>query len=108
MLWQKKERIFSKWKERFFILTPNHLQGYAKCPISSKDLGSFLFKVVKASKNQKLCLTASLQVQLSSIEKMDLTEKKGYLTISLAVHKEGKILLRSSLGIREWFLVIKV
>ena len=49
-----------------------------------------------------------MQVDLSSIEKMDLTEKKGYLTIALTVHKEGKILMRSSLGIREWFLVIKV
>jgi hypothetical protein len=39
---------------------------------------------------------------------MDLTEKKGYLTIALSVHKEGRILMRSSLGIREWFLMIKV
>ena len=53
-------------------------------------------------------MTLSMQVQLSSIKKMDLTEKKGYLTIALAVHKEGKILLRSTLGIREWFLVITV
>ena len=45
---------------------------------------------------------------MSSISKMDLTEKKGYLTIALSVHKEGRILLRSSLGIREWFLMIKV
>ena len=52
--------------------------------------------------------SSNFQVALSSIEKMDLTEKKGYLTIALSVHKEGKILLRSSLGIREWFLVIKV
>ena len=48
------------------------------------------------------------QIQLSSISKMDLTEKKGYLTIALSVHKEGRILLRSSLGIREWFLMIQV
>ena len=39
---------------------------------------------------------------------MDLTEKKGYLTISLTVHKEGKILLRSTNGIQEWFHVITV
>jgi hypothetical protein len=88
MLWQKKERMFSRWKERFFILTPKHIQCYEKTPAHSSD--SVLF-----------------QVNLSSIEKMDLTEKKGYLTIALSVHKEGKILLRSSLGIREWFLVIK-
>ena len=45
---------------------------------------------------------------MSLLEKMDLTEKKGYLTIALSVHKEGRILIRSSLGIREWFLMIKV
>ena len=39
---------------------------------------------------------------------MDLTEKKGYLTIALTVHNEGKILLRSTIGIQEWFLVIIV
>ena len=39
---------------------------------------------------------------------MDLTEKKGYLTIAMTVHKEGKILLRSTVGIREWFHVITV
>jgi len=88
MLWQKKERIFSRWKERFFILTPKYIQCYEKSPVHSNDSSLF-------------------QVALSSIEKMDLTEKKGYLTIALSVHKEGKILLRSSLGIREWFLVIK-
>jgi len=88
MLWQKKERFFSRWKERFFILTPKHIQCFEKSPTHSND-------------------SALFQVQLSKIEKMDLTEKKGYLTIALSVHKEGKILLRSSLGIREWFLVIK-
>ena len=39
---------------------------------------------------------------------MDLTEKMGYLTIALTVHKEGKILLRSKNGIQEWFHVIMV
>ena len=35
-------------------------------------------------------------------------EKKGYLTISLSLVKDSPVLLRSSLGIREWFVVIKV
>ena len=33
---------------------------------------------------------------------MDVTES----TIALSVHNEGRVLLRSSLGIREWFLVM--
>ena len=39
---------------------------------------------------------------------MDLTEKKGYLTISLTVHKESSVLLRSTTGIQELFHVITV
>ena len=39
---------------------------------------------------------------------MELTEKKGYLTIAMTVHKEGKILLRSTIGIQEWFNAIMV
>jgi len=89
MLWQKKDRIFSRWKQRFFILTTKCLHCYEKCPKNTADISSLIF-----------------EVQLSSIEKMNLTEKKGYLTIALAVHKEGKILLRSTVGIREWFHVI--
>ena len=39
---------------------------------------------------------------------MDLTEKKGYLTIFRIVHKEGKILLRSTNGVQEWFHTITI
>ena len=47
-------------------------------------------------------------MNLSSIASMDLTEKKGYLTISLTVHKESNVLLRSTTGIQELFHVITV
>ena len=39
---------------------------------------------------------------------MELVDKRGYLTVSLALVKEGKILLRKPEGIREWFLLLKV
>ena len=35
-------------------------------------------------------------------------DKRGYLTVSLSVAREGKILLRKPEGIREWYEALKV
>ena len=101
--WQKKDRIFSRWKERFFILTAKCLDCYEKCPL--RNVQAPLFKVCPSSFSVQFI---DLQVKLSSIASMDLTEKKGYLTISLTMHKESNILLRSTSGIQELFHVIMV
>ena len=42
------------------------------------------------------------------VEEVELIDKKGYLTISLSLAKEGKILLRKPEGIREWYRDLKV
>ncbi len=41
------------------------------------------------------------------IEEVELLDKKGYLTVSLSLGKEGRILLRKPEGIREWHRTIK-
>ena len=52
---------------------------------------------------------AGLQVKLSNIENMDLTTKRGHLTIRLAVHKEThRVLLRSAQDTRVWFNMMMV
>ena len=30
LLWQQRDKIFSQWKERYFILTPDYLQCFKK------------------------------------------------------------------------------
>ena len=45
---------------------------------------------------------------MNSIESVELREKKGNVSVAISIHKEGKILLRNSIGIREWFIAIKV
>ena len=35
-------------------------------------------------------------------------DKKGYLTLSISLAKDGKVLLRKPEGIRDWFQDIKV
>ena len=39
---------------------------------------------------------------------MELVDKKGYLTLSITLAKDGKVLLRKPEGIRDWFEDIKV
>ena len=42
------------------------------------------------------------------VEEVELIDKKGYLTLSISLAKDGKILLRKPEGIRDWFEDIKV
>ena len=37
MLWQKKDRIFSRWRERFFMLTKDYLNCCEKNPQNTAD-----------------------------------------------------------------------
>ena len=47
-------------------------------------------------------------MELSEISDIFMTDKKGYITLSVSFKKEGKIMLRSSSGIQKWFSLIKV
>ncbi|XP_059087159.1 uncharacterized protein LOC131883662 isoform X2 [Tigriopus californicus] len=90
LLWQQRDKIFSRWKERFFILTPDYLQCFKKGSSRMTEMGGFIFKL-----------------KLAEIEEVELVDKKGYLTVALSFHKEGRMLLRKPEGIREWFQSIK-
>jgi len=90
LLWMNRDKIFSKWKERFFILNSSFLLCFKKEPTIVSDLGCLVFKMA-----------------LSSITKIDLTSSTGYLTVSVCSSRHGKILLRSTQGIRDWVLAIK-
>ena len=45
ILWQQRDKIFSRWKERFFILTPDYLQCYKKSASRISEMGGFIFKL---------------------------------------------------------------
>merc|ERR1719273_2516561 len=47
------------------------------------------------------------KVKLNHIESVELLDRRGYLTLSITVAKEGKMLLRKTEGIREWFQILK-
>ena len=42
------------------------------------------------------------------VENVELVDKRGYLTVSLTIAKEGKLLLRKPERIRDWFQLLKV
>jgi hypothetical protein len=47
-------------------------------------------------------------VPLCEVEGVELVERRGYLTLSLCLGRgEGRLLLRRTEGIREWFLLIQ-
>ena len=57
----------------------------------------------------QIFLQKFLQIKLSNLENMDLTTKKGHLTIKLLVHGDNcKYLLRSGHDTRHWFNMIMV
>ncbi|XP_040565523.1 uncharacterized protein [Lepeophtheirus salmonis] len=86
LLWQQRDKFFSRWKERFFILTKDYLNCFRKGSSKLTEMGGFIFKL-----------------KLTDIESVDLLDKRGYLTICINIVKEGKIYLRRPEGIKEWF-----
>ena len=92
LLWQQRDKLFSRWKERFFILTSDYLQCFKKGTSRITEMGGFIFKI-----------------RLSEIEGVELVDRKGYLTVSLALPRDhSRVLLRKPEGIREWFHSLKV
>jgi len=91
VLWQQREKRFSRWKERFFILTNDYLQCFRRGSSKLSEMGSFIFRI-------RLC----------EIEEVDLVERRGYLTLRILVKNEpGRLLLRKTDGIRKWYQLIQ-
>jgi len=90
LLWQQKDRFFSRWKERFFILTQDYLHCFKKESSRITEMGGFIFKC-----------------KLSEVEEVSLLNKRGYLTVSLTHSKDGKLYLRRHEGIKDWFNMIQ-
>ena len=45
LLWQQRDKLFSRWKERYFILTKDLLQCFKKETSKITEMGGFMFKV---------------------------------------------------------------
>ena len=45
VLWQQREKRFSRWKERFFILTNDYLQCFRRGTSKLSEMGTFIFRI---------------------------------------------------------------
>ena len=90
LLWQQRDKLFSRWKERYFILTKDLLQCFKKGTSRITEMGEFIFSI-----------------KLAEVESLELLDKRGYLTICLSMQREGKVYLRRTEGIREWYSAIR-
>lgn len=68
VLWQQRDKVFSRWKERFFLLTQDYLQAFKKSTNQMSEMGRFLFKL-KLSEVTRTSVKGNIGVNKSIVEK---------------------------------------
>ncbi|XP_055548818.1 putative uncharacterized protein DDB_G0289263 [Wyeomyia smithii] len=95
LLWQQRDRLFSRWKERYFILTRDYLNCFKRASGSGSekisDMGQFIFKI-----------------KLVDVEKVEWMNRRSYSAIGLLLGaREGRVLLRCEQGLEDWFELLE-
>jgi len=88
LLWQQRDRVFSRWRERLFFLTSESL---ISIDTEGRRLGDH----------------ACLEVPLVSVERVELEERRGRLTLLVVSRDEGRLLLRRGDGLRLWYAALR-
>lgn len=89
VMWIHRDRYFSRWKERFIVVTRDFLQCYKRVVTEASQMGPFIH-----------------QIRLSDIRRVVLEDRKGYLTLLLTIDKDDNLVLRRAENIREWYEII--
>ncbi|XP_018320731.1 uncharacterized protein LOC108733882 [Agrilus planipennis] len=92
LLWQQRDKLFSRWKERYFILTRDYLHCFRRASGADRisEMGQFLFKI-----------------KLVDVERVEWENKKTYSTVALILGRDGKIFLRAPDGLEDWFELLE-
>ncbi|XP_037958487.1 probable serine/threonine-protein kinase clkA isoform X2 [Teleopsis dalmanni] len=94
LLWQQRDRLFSRWKERYFVLTRDYLHCFKRASGSANerasDMGQFIFKV-----------------KLVDVEKVEWLNRRSYSAIGLLLGREGRVLLRCDDGLEDWYELLE-
>jgi len=85
LLWVQQDKLFSRWKERFIVLTSRYLQFFKKTTSRISEMGAFIMKI-----------------RLSDLSSVNLEDRRGYLTLVISSLKEGRLVVRKTEGIRDW------
>lgn len=112
LLWQQRDRLFSRWKERFFVLTQDYLNCFRKASDSGadriSDMGPFLFKVRLTWFPISDLIPHLIQVKLVDVDRVEWVNKKTYSVVILHLTREGRILLRAGRGLEDWYENLEV
>lgn len=92
LLWQQRDKLFSRWKERYFILTRDYLHCFRRASGADRisEMGQFIFKV-----------------KLIDVDRVEWENKKTYSTVALVLGRDGKIYLRAADGLEDWFELLE-
>ncbi|XP_026472391.1 uncharacterized protein LOC113376616 [Ctenocephalides felis] len=90
LLWQQRDRLFSRWKERYFVLTRDYLHCFKRCTSGASNMGEFIFKV-----------------KLVDVLSVQWLNRKSYSAVCLDVGREGRVLLRAAEGLEDWFELLE-
>ncbi|GLH12637.1 Uncharacterized protein GBIM_17353 [Gryllus bimaculatus] len=94
LLWQQRDRLFSRWKERYFILTRDYLHCFKRATGSAEnrisDMGQFIFKV-----------------KLVDVERVEWVNRRTYSAVVLTLGRDGRVLLRAAEGLEDWFELLE-
>merc|ERR1712014_15793 len=89
-LWVRRDNIFSKWKERFVLLTESRIFGFRTKPYKILSVDSLVF-----------------MFSLSKVTLVQPLEKKGELLLYLKCVNGETMLLRTVAGIVDWVSTLK-
>merc|ERR1712154_1306 len=85
VLWEQTDRLFSRWQEKFFVLTELSLHSFQRQASTWDSIGR-----------------AVSTTMLSDVGAVELTNKKGQLVLVLITRDKKATLLRQAEGIKEW------
>ncbi|XP_076032830.1 uncharacterized protein LOC143020348 isoform X2 [Oratosquilla oratoria] len=89
VLLQARDRLFSRWKERYFVLTRDYLACFRRGSTKYSEMGSFIFKV-----------------NLASVEGVEWQDRRGGPALALSLPREGKVLLKCKAGLDQWYRLL--
>lgn len=91
LLWQQRDKFFSRWKERYFMLTLDYLACFKRgSKVGTSEMGSFLYKV-----------------NLADVDGLQWADKKRDGVIAIRVGQEGQLLLWSPQGLDDWMFSLR-
>ncbi|XP_054166997.1 uncharacterized protein LOC128964397 [Oppia nitens] len=91
LLWQQRDRFFSRWKERYFVLTKDYFSCFKKgSKVGMSEMGSFMYKLT-----------------LVDVEGLNWADKKRDGVIAIRVGTEGQLLLWTNSGLDEWMFALR-